>query len=518
MPSGVLRAVVESFLDGLTEREFDGPLLAALAAQGFYDIHFLHGSFEFGKDVIAKRRDPETGDVRQYAIQSKAGDIGMSEWRAVRPQLEECSYNPIAHPGFDAALPRVVVLVTTGRLKGGASADAQQFGARLMRLGLAGFETWDREQLVAWFCTDPALGLAGRPVENRLLTLLSKIRTGEVTERYLEGYSRSWIAMRDRPLLVLLELAVVTQSLRQEGRLDLAALLCLHVLRPTGGWTQAADRETANAGMRLFQAYATELLDDVEPRLKDPRDLIGPIVNLGAAAAYPALCCRLVELFACLGLVASDSFVATRARSAVITMITTQPGSAHPPSDSFAVSLLPVVALLAERNRDLVVRYMRSVALWLLDRHDPDHAGLGLASIDEDELATVTRLLGGKLSHTRLEARRASLLATVVLDILNALGATELYEAVLENVERLRINPTVTVGDEDAVRWRRGGPSIVPAIPLPFGPHGRREFGESGLPDVDALVLALVCRSRHYPAALRATIGGSAVKPSRRSA
>src|SRR5680860_306278 len=77
--SGLLRDVVGTFLDTLTEREFDGPLLAMLGAQGFTDIHFIHGTFEFGKDVLAKKIDPATGETRQYVIQSKAGDIGQPE-------------------------------------------------------------------------------------------------------------------------------------------------------------------------------------------------------------------------------------------------------------------------------------------------------------------------------------------------------------------------------------------------------------------------------------------------------
>ena len=84
----MLRAVVGIFLDSLSEREFDAPLLALLAAQGFTDIHFIHGSFEFGKDVIAKRADGGGQETRQYSIQSKAGNVGQADWRSIRPQLE----------------------------------------------------------------------------------------------------------------------------------------------------------------------------------------------------------------------------------------------------------------------------------------------------------------------------------------------------------------------------------------------------------------------------------------------
>lgn len=133
----MLRDVVAGFIDTLTEREFDAPLIALLAARGFTDVHFLHGAFEFGKDFIAKGVKPADGDTgtgepsswtrHQFAIQSKAGNLGLTEWRAVRPQLDEARLDDLAHPAFDQALPRAAVLVTTGRLVGGAAVQAQSY-------------------------------------------------------------------------------------------------------------------------------------------------------------------------------------------------------------------------------------------------------------------------------------------------------------------------------------------------------------------------------------------------------
>lgn len=55
----MLANVVESYLDSLEEREFDAPFMALLRALGFWDIHLLHGPFEFGKDFIAKGNTKE---------------------------------------------------------------------------------------------------------------------------------------------------------------------------------------------------------------------------------------------------------------------------------------------------------------------------------------------------------------------------------------------------------------------------------------------------------------------------
>jgi hypothetical protein len=177
----VLRDVVGTFLDTLTEREFDGPLLALLSARGFRDVHFIHGAFEFGKDVLAKKVDHAKGEVRQYVIQSKAGDIGQPEWRAVRPQLEECEYNTIGHPSFDANLPRVAVLVTTGRLKGSAPADVTEYRNSVEARGLADLEIWDKSDLVDWICDEPTLGIAGETVQVDLLSLMTSVLDSGVT-------------------------------------------------------------------------------------------------------------------------------------------------------------------------------------------------------------------------------------------------------------------------------------------------------------------------------------------------
>jgi hypothetical protein len=45
----MLADAVDAYLDSVSERAFDEPLLALLRAQGFVDIHLVHGGFEFGK-------------------------------------------------------------------------------------------------------------------------------------------------------------------------------------------------------------------------------------------------------------------------------------------------------------------------------------------------------------------------------------------------------------------------------------------------------------------------------------
>src|SRR5271154_2088364 len=153
--------VIANYVDSLTEREFDPPFVALLRLNGFTDIHFLHGSFEFGKDFIAKRK--EDGIDYQYAFQTKAGNLGLSEWKECRGQIDMLRVNSLAHPNFDKSMPRKARFITTGRLVGGAALDAQEYREHLAKLNENEFITWDRDTLVEMLAVDP-VSLSGSPL------------------------------------------------------------------------------------------------------------------------------------------------------------------------------------------------------------------------------------------------------------------------------------------------------------------------------------------------------------------
>src|ERR1700690_2005864 len=85
--NSMLAAAFGNWVSQLHERGFDESFISLLRAHGFYDIHFRHGQFEFGKDFVAKR-DGDGQEV-QYGFQSKAGDINGSDWDGIYSQLEE---------------------------------------------------------------------------------------------------------------------------------------------------------------------------------------------------------------------------------------------------------------------------------------------------------------------------------------------------------------------------------------------------------------------------------------------
>ena len=108
----MLRNALEGYLKSIAaESALVAPFMALLGNMGFEDVHFVHGPFEFGKDVIAKRC--ATRAVTQYLFQLKRGDLTQSAWRNhVRGQIETALSSNLGDPAFNIDGPREVVLVS----------------------------------------------------------------------------------------------------------------------------------------------------------------------------------------------------------------------------------------------------------------------------------------------------------------------------------------------------------------------------------------------------------------------
>ena len=552
----MLRDVVVGFLDTVTEREFDAPLLALLAARGFTGIHFLHGKYEFGKDVIAKGLKPLDGDTgtgdpatwvrHQYSIQSKAGDMGLPEWRAVRPQIDEARLDDLAHPDFDLGLPRAAVLLTTGRLTGGAPVEAGSYLQAELRRGRPGFETWDREHLLDWLVSSPEAGLAGTS-DGPILALAGAVDAGQITYADLERRARAWLppvpgtltAATEPPAEITarlrraaIEAAVLGNRLRRHDRLDLAAFTALLLLR--AGWCHSlyitpdpvpSRPSLAAAAIRMFVGYAEALLDQVEPVAKDARAMLNAASPFTFAhASYPVACVRLAEILGLLGLLADGaapditaglSRQLDRIASAVQDLLTCQPGCAHPVSDGYAVSLIAPVLLTARRELEAARIFLAQAAVWIADRYDPKHGGIGLAGPNAGPNAEVAYLLGAPFDNGP-SPRPGSYIATVLTDLAAVLpGSATLYEDLVNEFLAVGADPQMLEADEIRAQWRPDGtgvtliPRISYAEPLPPDGSAAAHYAAPmpPVPPWDALALTSVTRDRHLVAVFRAALG-----------
>jgi hypothetical protein len=417
----MLENVIGNYLDNIEEREFDEPFMALLRAKGFRDIHFLHGTFEFGKDFIAKKE--ENGILYQCAFQTKAGNINLSDWNQCRGQIDLLRTNSLSRPGFDTTIPRRAIFVTTGRLVGGAPIASQEYQRHLSELGEIGFDTWDREKLIEMILDSPEIGLTDS-TDGSLLKILGSIETFEVNELEIERFSRGWIKNNSSQFPIwraVVETSVIANRLRRHHRLDLACYVSLCLIR--GVWSNCHSKEppndtskvVADLGRSLFKHYATSLFEKCTRLSLEPLAFIYQHEELTAFVTYPVRCLRIVELLGLLGLLCIEDKDVNRNEITeyVAHFFESQPGAIHPVSDRWAVSIIPPILLLAAMgNRDKIAAILENLIRWVSERYDRNSFGLsGMNASAEEE---INYLLGTPFEHVELSRRSESYLSTAI--------------------------------------------------------------------------------------------------------
>lgn len=439
----MLDSVIGAFLDSVeSERDLDGPLLAILRAQGWTSVHLIHGAFEFGKDAIGQRS--LDGSPTQYVFQSKRGDLSLAGWRSIAGQIDELRRNTLAHPGFDSTLPRVGVLVLSGRLTGGAPLAIQEYVKDLRTRGEIPLEVWDRERLIEIFKASP--GCLIEADVGPLLALLGSVDGGMVTESAVEMFSRRWVLHGAPVWRSVLEAVLLAQRLASADRADLACYTMLCLVRGVWASVYGADPpdsealDQADLAGNLFVQYATALLGEDRDVLLDPVSLIG---GQGVLATYAVRCLRTAEVAGLLGLHPSADEAQGALADWLARFVSSQAGAAHPISDRWAVSLVPVAVMLALRqdHRHVLETHLKEVLRWLGDLYDDD--GLGLADAEADPETEVAYLLGGAFEHVEHERRSTSLLAAVLHDVASSLELGRLYDDIRNDTEAVGAHPAV---------------------------------------------------------------------------
>jgi len=378
----LLDDAVAAYLDAVSERAFDEPLMALLRARGFASVRLVHGAREFGKDVIAQR------DGEQWGFQSKVGNIGQSEWRTLTGQFDELRVVNLGHGAFNTNLPRRPVLVTTGRLVGNAPELYGDHNTRAKGKGEPELGLWDRDILLSQLAGDPESVLRGS-IDGQLMSMLGAAEARTVTMRELEVFSRRWMTWDLEPLagLGVIEAALVREKLRGVDRLDLACHLALCLMRAV--WASGAavlpGDVSAPAARSLFEAYARALWDRCGDEL-----LEHPLLNeieFGGWATYPVRCVRLAEILGLLALLVkeSDPELSTEISRWLVTLCEKQPGVAHPISDQYAVSVIPAVLALATVDREAAKTHLKRCTVWLCDRYERDALGLAREDATPEE-------------------------------------------------------------------------------------------------------------------------------------
>jgi len=488
----VFESVIEGWLDQLLERDFDEPLLAILRSRGFADIHYTHGPYEFGKDFVAKLK--LTDETHQYGIQCKAGDIGGAEFDSIRGQLDELTSSRLAHPSYDAALPKKHVLLTTGRLKGKAIQSAKDVAERIRSRKEGEFLVWDRETLIDFISTSDPMRF-GPSLSPQIVPLLGKLVGTTSTHRDLERWSRVLLPPADSDLksfsIALLQNAVCAQLLMRMGRPLHALSIALNGIRVASvsvyskSLTGEERRDLVTRACLGYLATGKSGMASAMENLHDPRAMLnwsecGP----GAIVAYPTCCSRLLEYLgiACLFCRARglDDEAANYGDQLRIVALH-QPGASHPISNRYAAHVaLGILGLLSSGYVDEARKLLVETTIWLCDHHEQDASGLaGAYALPEEEVAY---LLGGPFECIPVCQRTHSILALALCDAAY-IFFPDIYSDVLNEILAVDITPHGLHAPDSAVGMTVDGEGTQDLLNPPYP----EQAGDSPLPHHEGL-------------------------------
>lgn len=447
----MLNDVVANFLGTLSELEFFDAFVAILRANGFYDVHLLHGATEYGKDFIAKRM--VDGEAIQYAIQTKAGNINASGWHAVRDQIETIRLSTLSHPSDDLSLPRRAVLAITGRLVGLAPAESQDYKRQYDSTTFE-FEVWQLDDLLSMMTDAPEAGLAGEP-DAPLLGAVAAIYEGTFTEANLEAVSRGWANPVGETAGIwrsALAAFVLAHRLALHGRRDLAALVGAHLVRSAWGRCHNTDPPpnevvgVADAGRGLLMFHSQVLFNEVRALPEHPEQFVMATASFGDFVVYPVRCMRMLELFGLMGMATEDRELRREITEFCASFIERHPGASHPISDHWAVCIPPAALLIHDVQPELVGKWLQEICVWVVDHYELGKAGLSqpwMAPAEE-----VVHLLISGLPVANVERRPDSFLAAVLIDLSASLELAGVYDSLVNDVMAVKMFPTVVQASE----------------------------------------------------------------------
>jgi hypothetical protein len=428
----MLRNVIEDYLTSTKELQFFLPFTELLELCGYHDIHVIHSSVEFGKDIIAKKQI--NGETIQFTFQLKIGDINLPRFRdQIQSQLIQALTNKLSHPNFDRALPYQVVLVTTGELLPPATIAVQEFNEFVRdNLKQKPVQTWEKTQLITDFLNkgvEPFFALHRSPqFVSKFFKLYSEIANGDLISSFdIEDYARGWLdlnwADHIERMQVYLEAYFFSKLLLDKGKHYEAALMLSALVRVL----------MKHKALEEYWQPIVEYLDEIIlAHFEKAKSVYVPdrpfemdFQGVFALFYHPISCLRTLELLSLHILISRNR--KTEIEAFFRQIIDEQRGSYRILSDNYAISIVLVsLALLKLGESDRLRKYLNNVCVWLCDRF----AEFGLAPIGSSLQEEIEQLLSEHLDGLSHHRHAGGFSASASLDMAYLLNDKSLFEGI----------------------------------------------------------------------------------------
>jgi hypothetical protein len=430
----MLRRVVEDYLESIKEVQFFLPFSYLLSIKGYYDIHIIHSSSEFGKDIIAKKVE---NDVPvQFLFQLKAGDINLSKYRdEIQPQLLEAAVNNLSHPNFNPQLDKKIFFVTTGTIKPPATLAFQEFNHFLeTKYKLEPILSIEKLNLIDDFVLhglEPFFTLHSDPAFiGEFFDLYAKIRNNKQLDSFsIETYTRRWInadcEIDINRLQVFLE-AYLFSTLLYKSKQYFQAVLFLAGL---GRFLSKSNLYILHSQVVIeyLNIIVNSLIKDVQTVYDSGQALVAPASATGLLAIfkYPKICLHTLELLSLAHLLSVEPI--PQLKAVIDEVIQRERGWERPLSDNYAMSVaLTGLSLLKHADPILLKKFVNNITIWLCDRYD----NIGIAQLGATEEEEYEQLLSEYLDGLNHQKSKSSFTASILLDLAFFTDDPQFYQAI----------------------------------------------------------------------------------------
>ena len=434
----MLKRVIEDYLESIEEIQFFLPFASLLRLKGYYDVHIIHGTTEFGKDIIAKKYKDNA--PIQYFFQLKAGDINLSKYRSeIQPQLLEAVINNLSHPNFDQNATKNVYFVTTGIIKPPATIAFQDFNRLIeTKYSFAPILSIEKTELVEDFENygiEPFFALHNDPTfVGEFFEFYSKIKNNKVCDSFcIEKYTRRWIYTdinnKINRLQVFFEAYLFSALLLKSKQYYQAVLFIAALAR------FLAKCKLYSKHNKILLEYLDKIIGsliiDVKAIYNQGDTLASHAASSGLLAIfrYPKLCLHTLELLSLYNLLLSNAN--TNLNTLIVDIIQKERGWERPLSDNFAMSVAFIGLSLIKNNEDqLLKKIINNITIFLCDRY----SNIGLADLGASEDEEFEQLLSEYLDGLKHQNTRASFLASILLDLAYLTNDQAFYESIANDL------------------------------------------------------------------------------------